>query len=131
MRLPVVLLACCLAAPVWAQDDVDVDALAKTAQLAGDALIATACHLRPDSWAVIATPAITGELERMTERLAPSGGVTPADAPEFIFGLGIRGTNDGVVQWERYGKAACAAIQKDGSLARIDALVAGFKKPER
>lgn len=37
--------------------------------------------------------------------------------------------DEGTVQWTRYGQTACKAIQADGSLARLDALVAGFKRP--
>ncbi len=37
--------------------------------------------------------------------------------------------DEGTVDWARYGQATCAAIIKDGSLARIDELVAGFKRP--
>ena len=129
MDLRFAMLACCLAAPALAQD-VDADALTLTARLGGDALVATACGLRPDSWFVIAEPAISAELDRMTKHLSPSGGVAPADAPDFVFAITMQATDEGKMQWERYGRAACKAIQADGSLARIDALVAGFKKPK-
>ena len=132
-RLMLAMLAVVAAAatPAFAQDvDVDVDALAQTARLAGDVLIAEACHLRPRPWFIVAEPAILAELNRMTKHLSPSGGLQPADAIEFIYASLNQATDEGAVQWQRYGQAACDAIQKDGSLARIDALVAGFKKPD-
>ncbi len=128
MRACVALLACCLAAPAMAQE-VDADALAQTAGLLGDALIATGCHLRGDAWFVIAGPAVSHELDEMTKHLSPGGGVETADAPTFVYALTMRGTSEGMTQWKRYGQAACQAIQADGSLARLDALVAGFKRP--
>ncbi len=123
------LLACCLAAPAMAQDEVTADTLAQTARLTGDAIIADACHLRPSAWSVVATPAIMVEMNRQAKSLAPSGGVAPEDVPGFVYASMNQAVDEGTVQWARYGQAACAAIQVDGSLARIDALVAGFKRP--
>lgn len=129
MRLPLTLLACCLAVPAMAQDDVTANTLAQTARLAGDAIIADACHLRPSAWSAVAIPAITVEMSQQGKRAVPGGGVAPEGVPSFVFASLNQAVDEGTVQWARYGQAACKAIQADGSLARIDALVAGFKRP--
>ena len=128
MCLRLTLLLCFLAVPAMAQD-VDADAIAQTARLAGDTLIAEACHLRPEQWFVVSGAAISAELDRMMKHLSPSGGIDPADAITFAYASLSQATDEGTVQYKRYGQAACQAIQDDGSLAKIDALVAGFKRP--
>ncbi len=128
MRLMTALLACGLASPGYAEG-LTRDSLAQTARLSGDAMIASACKLRPDSWFIVAVPAVTMELTRLSKTLEPSGGLSDVDVATFIDGALNQAVDEGTVQFERYGQATCRAIQADGSLARIDALVAGFKRP--
>ena len=129
MRIWLALILCALTLPAAAQEEVTAETLAQTARLAGDALIADACHLRAQQWSIIATPAITVEMNRLAKMLSPSGGVDAADVPGFIYASMNQAVDEGTVQWARYGQGACKAIQADGSLTRIDALVAGFKRP--
>ena len=129
-RLLTILVACGLIAPA-AADEVTAVTLAKTARLSGDAIIADACHLRPSSWLAISVPAIMAELNRQARDLSPSGGVDPGDMPASLYASINQAVDEGTVQFDRYHQAACQAIQDDGSLARIDALVAGFKPPKR
>ena len=130
MRALMGLLALGVAAPAWGQE-VTADDLAHIARLSGDAIIADACHLRPSTWSVIAVPAITAEMDRQAKNLSPSGGVRPEDVAAFNYASLNQAVDEGTVQWQRYGQAACKAIEDDGSLARVDALVAGFKRPGR
>ena len=130
MRLLTVLLACGLTMPAAAEEMTAVT-LAQTARLSGDAIIAEACHLRPSSWVTISVPAITEELNREAKDIDPSGGVDPGDMPTFLYASLNQAVDEGTVQFARYHHAACQAIQDDGSLARIDALVAGFKLSRR
>ncbi len=127
LRVLVALLACGVAASAGAQA-VTAEDLARTARLSGDAIVADACHLRPHAWSVIAVPAITMELDRQARNLSPSGGVRPEDVTAFLYASLNQGVDEGNVQVDRYGQAACTAIAADGSLARIDALVAAFKR---
>ena len=129
VRLLISLLASGLIVSA-AADEVTATTLAQTARLAGDVIITDACHLRPEAWSIIATPAITVEMDRQAKMLSPSGGVDPEDVAGFVYASMNQAIDEGIVQWKRYGQAACKAIQDDGSLARIDALVAGFRLPK-
>ena len=129
-QLLTILLASGLTTPAVA-DEVTAVTLAQTARLSGDAVIADACHLRPRAWVTISVPAIMEELNRQAKDLSPSGGVDPGDMPAFLSASLNQAVDEGTVQFARYHQAACQAIQDDGSLARIDALVAGFKPRKR
>ena len=128
MRAWLALLIIALAVPAYA-DGLTQDTLAQTARLSGDAMIATSCKLRPESWYVVAVPAISIEIGRRAKNLDPSGGLSDVNLAAFVDGAMNQAVDEGVVQWTRYGQATCKAIQDDGSLAQIDALVAGLKKP--
>ncbi len=125
--IPIVVTAT-LSAPACGEG-LTRDTLAQAARLSGDALIASACKLRPDSWFLVAMPAVTVELDRLSKNLEPAGGLDPGHVADFIDGAMNQAIDEGTVQWTRYGQAACRAIETDGSLARLDALVAGFKRP--
>ena len=128
--LTILLSACGLATPA-AADEVTAATLAQTARLYGDAVIADACHLRPGTWVTVSVPAIMAELNRQAKDVSPSGGIDPGDMPSFLYASLNQALDEGTVQFARYRQAACQAIQDDGSLARIDALVAAFRPPGR
>ena len=130
VQLSAIFLALGLTARAQA-DEVTAETLAQTARLSGDAIIADACHLRPEAWVTTSVPAITEELNRQAKSLSPSGGVDPSDVPTFLYASLNQAVDEGTVQFARYQQAACQAIQDDGSLARIDKLVASFKPTRR